>query len=227
MKTIALLRLVGLVIFVTAVGVIGVLIPFALWTPAAFVSALLLVAALSGVFLSPSLGEGQSRGDAGALASIGPVAMIFSVLVPWTAASLFVALSSASQWAWAMNLIALGGFAASAIVLKAAVRVIDQVGASTANPSPRTIWIARLEGLAAGKPAGPLHNRLQVLTERMRYAASDLASQSSTLSQSITDQIDALTVSGSDSVEIEHRLQALESLLSLREAELRAARTKS
>ncbi len=223
----SLLSLAGLVTALTILATVTLVSPRSLANPA-FSLSLALFAISVGILFLPARTGRSNNSDATDIAAIGPVTILRTLAVVITLVSCFLAFLGFNTLAFALSILAVGGFVAGMLVTKAALNKVERVSYGEQNRSDHGKWYGRIHQLSTQSGDTETSSLLDALAEDARFAARDLKQEPRELSDAITSELDALsaTVQRGDKQELNTRIQRVRSLLCERETNLKLKRSQ-
>lgn len=228
----SLFAIASLIAIAAVIAIAYIVLPERIWSATSIAALLLFGAAVGFALYAPfSLPSGNKGGDAAPMASIGPMGVIVTGLLGWSAITFVVALTGRESVTWAMMIVAAAGFLISNFILHAAAKIADQAAAETARPSVRTLWRGQLECLMPATRDANVRASLVRLVEKVSYASSGAAGSVNAVDDQITAAIAAAhelcTSNFHDTEQIQHLIARTEVLLDQRESQLCAIRSKA
>lgn len=226
MRAIGLINLAALFASIMVLAIAAVLIPEKSWSAVAITSAVIFALTVGLVFYIPTVVvKKQSGSDAAQIAMLGPLGVLTGCALLMTAVGFALALLGMDKAVYALDILAVGSFIISGLMLRAATNVIGDVDAQYAAPGKHIAWQGAIQGLHSIASDTQSKASLEQLAEKFRYAASDVVGgtpQDSSINdavQGISDQL------GADSAaDVQSQISKIEMLIAQREAFLRSAR---
>jgi len=227
----SLFAIASLIAIAAVAAVAYIVLPERIWSIASIAALTLFGFAVGFALYAPfSLPGGSKGGDAAPMASIGPMALIVSGLLGWSALSFVVALTGRETITWAMMVVSVAGFIISTLILHATAKIVDQAAAGTAGPSARALWRAQVGGMLSSSVDPNIKIALNKLAEKIQYASSDVSGSVSLTNSRITEAInhtqECLIADAGDGESILSMINGAMALLAHRESELMALRSK-
>jgi hypothetical protein len=177
------------------------------------------------VFWLPRTMRGARGGDASAIATIGPLGVLYGGLLVSAAATLAVSLLGWERLGWAGNVLVVAGLLLGTAVTRAASQVVDTAAARTASASTSALWQARLQGLALVAQADT-RAALERLAEQLRFSPS-AGEMPTAEDQGITQAIEELESGAAPQESMHVLLKDLEVRIARRAAGLKAVRSRA
>jgi hypothetical protein len=214
-------------------GIAYFLVPEKVWNYATLCSmALLCLAAGFSIFAPFSMPAGEKGGDAATMASLGPMGVVVSALLAWSAATVVVAIEGHEKIAWAMMVANVASFAIANLILRGTAGIVDRAAAATPSGlSAQALWRGQISTLASAATNQDAKLALRLLNEKVQYAASESAGAAAEVNQQIAAGIASMhscVIAGDrPSEELITHISRTSHLLDQREAILRASRSKA
>lgn len=205
------------------------LVPDKSWTTAAITSIVLFALASGFIFYIPTIftNRHQNR-DAVPIASIGPLAFLTGIIPILTVVAFVLALTGNDNFAFATEVLAVGLFIICCLMLRAAADVVSNAESNHSVPSRHIGWQSDIQGISSIVTNQLTKKSLTNLSEKLRYAASDIPGGSPHDNQ-IDRTIDAIKnqLSSDANANVQELVTQISVFIEQRDIYLRTARNKA
>ena len=224
-----LFKLAALVVSLMVVGIAFVLVPEASWSDSAIASIVLFALSIGYVFYTPFiLTEEEGGNNASQLASLGALGTLSLVIMFFTVIAFVSSLFNMSKLAWAIDILAVGTFIFSSLILHAATNIIGNVEDEYSIRSKHIDWQGEVNNLKVMSCDPSSKSSLMQLAEKLRYSASDVpggSPQDFSISRALLEINDLLT--NDNTVDLKANILKLEGLIDKRNLSLHSIRNKT
>lgn len=229
MKSVSPFNIAAIVAAATVLTIAFILVPEPLWTATTIVTAIAFGGSVVFVFYIPSiLRQKQMDSDAQQIAAIGPVGMISTLLLLAMGLAFAFALAGYEKVGLAILVFGIGAFLVSTLMLNAALKVVGDITATSAQPSRHVDWQSRVSVLTSHASHQQSLARLRALGEKLRYVASDVpggSPQDIGIDQTFNSILAQLQ--SDPSADVTGHFSVIDSLLMQRDVYLRGARSQA
>ena len=226
MRSIGWINLAAIIISIMVLAIAAILVPDKSWNATSIFAILTFSLALGFVFYIPTmLVKRQSGNDAAQMASIGPLGIITGGVILLTSIAFVLAMQDLNKPAWVMEILAIGLFIVSGLMLRAST---DVIGNAQSLLSRHARWQGTIQGLSFIATDNHSKTALEQLSEKLRYAANDIPSgtqqdnQIEIELQALSSQLNANA--GENAIS---QISKINVLISQREVILRSARSRA
>lgn len=229
MRSMGFFSLAALVGSVMVLAIAAFLVPDKSWSNATITSTFIFALAVGFVFYAPSmLVKSQNGIDAAQIATLGPLGVVTGLTLLLTASAFVLAILRLDMLAWAIDILAIGSFIISVLLLSAAADVVSNVAAKYSVPSKHTGWQSEVQVLRSIASDAKSKAILEQLEEKLRYAASDVpggSPQDSSIDSEVRSIGDQLRTNSS--ANLQSQIAKIEMLIAQRDVFMRTARNKA
>jgi hypothetical protein len=221
--------LASLTVGVVAVGILAVAMPASFWGGDGFIAALALFLALTSPAFWPRAIRVSGASDAPAMAMIGPVALIWTML---TAIAMGEVVFVTLGWLIAARvfcLLWLGTYVVGFLSIQTSTNVVSAAAAQTQSAAvdARNTWISKLRVLEATVESAGSRASIGNLIEKVRFAANDKRGAATDFNANIEKLLESMLRVQTPPEELTKLIATVEVALLQREQHLAAARAQA
>jgi len=166
-----LLMLAGAILAATVDTALLLLLPAALVTTAVYVNLVLLGLSVFSLFVTPASAPPRTS-DASAIASVGPQYVAGGLLIACVAASLWAAIHGLPTVAYALDVLACGGFLCAHLMIRVSQNKIDAVTRNDRDRGLNLALVNRLFDLRDSLNDESLRQAIEKIVDKVRYGPS-------------------------------------------------------
>ena len=207
-----------------------IVVPKESWDAAMIVALLLFSSSVALPLAAPQLLTGHGKTETGSIATIGlsgTVVIVYLILA--FSAFLLAAYGISRTIVWAAIVVSAGWLIIGSLITRGSIHYLDRVFSENTSGQPtRSLIMAELSAIRSSCPA-QFASDLDGLLEKLRFSASDISGTNSVENENILGLLRGeLTASckNSDPSAFQKVYSELEARLSVREAHLKAGRSK-
>ena len=229
MKSVSLLNVAAAIAALTVLVISFILVPDPMWSAVTIVTAIGFAGSVGFVFYIPSILRQKQQGtDAQQMAAIGPFAVSSTFLLLAMGAGFVLALVGYQKLGLAMLVFGIGAFLVTSLILNAGLKVVGEISSKWSQPSHHFDWKNQVAILMSQATHKESREKLQALSEKLRYLASDVpggSPQDSGIKQIFEEMTGQLQ--SDPAADLTNGFGELNSLLVQRDVYLRTARSKA
>lgn len=229
MKSISLLSFAAAIAALTVLVIAFILVPDPMWSAVTIVTAIGFAGSVGFVFYIPSILRQKQHGtDAQQTAAIGPFAVSSMLLLLTMGAGFVLSLAGYQKLGLAMLVFGIGAFVVTSLILNAALKVVGDISNKWSQPSRHFDWKNQVTILASLATHKESIERLNALSEKLRYSTSDTPG-GSPQDSGIQKIFDFMTeqLRSDPAADLTNKFGEINSLLVQRDVYLRTLRSKA